>query len=66
MFVGEVEDEHIVGLSVDRFLNGVGLVGDEGSEEADMSHPGYDVVPVCVSQVEVGFFCEEEGGSQPV
>ena len=66
MLVSEVEDEHVVGLSVDGFLNCVGLVGDEGREETDVSHSGYDVVPVCVSQIEVGFFGEEEGGSQPV
>src|SRR5713101_839362 len=66
MLIGEVEDEHIVGLSVDGFLDGVGLVGDEGREEDDMAHPRDNVVPVCVPEVEVGFFGEEEGGSQPV
>ncbi len=66
MFVGEVEDEYVVGLTVDRLLDGVGLVGDEGREEADMAHPRDNVVPVRVSQVEVGFFGEEEGGSKPV
>src|SRR2546425_3998734 len=66
MFVGEVEDEDVVGLSVDRLLDSVGLVGDEGREQADMTHPRDNVVPVCVSQVEVGFFGEEEGGSKPV
>ena len=66
MLVGEVEDEHVVGLSVDGFLDCVGLVCDEGREEADMAHPRDNVVPVCVPEVEVGFFGEEEGGSQPV
>src|SRR5439155_27389033 len=66
MFVGEVEDEYVVGLPVDRLLDGVGLVGDEGREEADMTHPRDNVVPVSVSQVEVGLFGEEECGSQPV
>src|SRR5712692_8465888 len=66
MLVGEVEDEHVVGLSVDGFLDGVGLVGDEGREETDVPHSGYDVVPVCVSEVEVSFLGEEECGSEPV
>ena len=63
MFVGEVKDEYVVGLPVDRLLDSIGLVGDEGSEQADMTHPCDNVVPVRVSQVEVGFFGEEEGGS---
>ena len=66
MLVCEVEDEYVVGLSVDGFLDCVGLVGDEGREEAYVAHPRDDVVPVCVFEVEVGFFGEEEGGSQPV
>ena len=66
MLVGEVEDEHVVGLTIDSFLDRVGLVGDEGSEESDVAHPGNNVVPVCVSQVEVGFFGKEERGSKPV
>ena len=66
MFVCEVEDEHVVGLSVDGFLDGVGLVSDEGREESDVPHSGYDVVPVCVFEVEVCFFGEEEGGPQPI
>jgi len=66
VFVGEVEDEYVVGLSVDRLLDSVGLVGDEGGEQADMTHPRDNVVPVRISQVEVGFFGEEEGGSKPV
>ena len=49
MFVGEVEDEHVVGLSVDGFLDCVGLVCDEGREKPDMTHPRDNVVPVCVS-----------------
>jgi len=66
VFVCEVEDEDVVGLSVDGFLDCVGLVGDEGSEQADMTHPRDNVVPVRVSQVEVGLFGEEKGGSKPV
>ena len=66
MLVGEVEDEDVVSLSIDRLLDRVRLIGDEGRKESDMSHSGNDVVPVCVSKVEVGFFGEEEGGSQPV
>src|SRR5690242_10436071 len=66
VLVGEVEDEDVVGLSVDGLLDCVGLVGYEGREETDVAHPGYDVVPVCVLEVEVGFFGEEEGGSKPV
>ena len=66
MLVGEVEDEHVVGLSIDGLLDRVRLVGDERSEQADMAHPGDNVVPVRFSQVEVGFFGEEESGSQPV
>src|SRR5437660_12854036 len=60
MFVGEVKDEYVVGLPVDRLLDSVGLVSDEGSEQADMTHPRDNVVPVRISQVEVGFFSEEK------
>src|SRR6267143_1696652 len=66
VLVGEVEDEHVVGLPVDGLLNSVRLVGDESSEVTNVAHPRDDVVPVCVFEVEVGFFGEEEGGSQPV
>jgi hypothetical protein len=58
VLVGEVEDEYVVRLSIDGFLDRVGLVSDEGREESDMAHPGDDVVPVCVFEVEVGFFGE--------
>src|SRR5467141_3840867 len=66
VLVREVEDEHVVGLPVDSFLDCVGLVSDEGREEAYVAHPRDDVVPVRVFEVEVGLFGEEEGGSQPV
>ena len=58
MFVGEVEEEDVVGLAVDGFLDGVWLVGYEGSEYAVVAHAGYDVVPVGFAQVQVGFFGE--------
>ena len=62
MFVGEVEEEDVVGLAVDGFLDSVRLVGDEGSEDAVVAHSGYDVIPVGFAQVQVGFFGEEEDG----
>src|SRR2546425_10064751 len=39
VFVFEVEDEHVVCLPVDRFLNGVGLVGNEIGKQSNMLHP---------------------------
>jgi len=66
VLVCEVEDEHVVSLSVNGLLDCVGLVGDEGREEPDVAHPGYDVVPVGVLEVKVSFFGEEECGAQPV
>ena len=62
MLVGEVEDEHIVCLSVDRLLDRVGLICDERCEESDVPHSGDDVVPVSLSKIEVGFFGEEKRG----
>ena len=62
MFVGEVEEEDVVSLAVDGFLDGVGLVSDEGGEYAEVAHASYDVVPVGFAQVQVGFFGEEEDG----
>ncbi len=46
MFVGEVEEEYVVGLPVDGFLDGVGLVGDESGEDTIVAHTCDDVVPV--------------------
>jgi len=54
VLVGEVEDEHVVGLPVEWSLNSVRLVSDESSEETNVAHPRDDVVPVCVFEVEVG------------
>ena len=51
MFIGEVEEEDVVGLAVDGFLDGVRLVGDEGGEYAVVAHAGYDVVPVGFAKV---------------
>ena len=62
MFVGEVEEEDVVGLAVDGFLDGVRLVSYECGEYAVVAHAGYDVVPVGFAQVQVGFFSEEENG----
>ena len=58
MFVGEVEEEDVVGLAVNGFLNGVGLVCDEGGEYAEVAHAGDDVIPVRFPQIEVCFFSE--------
>lgn len=62
MFVGEVEEEDVVGLAVDGFLDGVRLVYDEGGEDAVVAHAGDDVVPVGFAKVQVGFFGKEEDG----
>ena len=60
VFVSEVEEENIVGLPVDGFLNSIGLIGDECGEYAKMAHSSDDVIPVCFSQVEMSFFGEEK------
>ena len=62
MFVGEVEEEDVVGLAVDGILYGVRLVSYERGEYALVAHAGDDVVPVGFSEVQVGFFSEEEDG----
>ena len=60
MFVGEVEEKDVVGLAVNGFLNSVRLVCDEGGEYAIVAHPRNDVVPIGFTQIEVGFFSEQE------
>src|SRR2546425_3858985 len=60
VLVCEVEDEHVVGLPIDRLLNGVRLVRDERGEQSDMPHPCNNIVPVRVPQVKVGFLREEK------
>jgi len=46
VFVGEVEQEYVVGLAVNVLAYGVGLVGDEGCEYAEMPHARDNVVPI--------------------
>ena len=47
MLICEVEEENVVGLSVDGVLNCVGLVRDECCEDAKVPHASDDVVPIC-------------------
>ena len=46
VFVGEVEEEYVVGLAIDGFLDSVWLVCDECGEDAVVAHSGHDVIPV--------------------
>ena len=64
VFVGEVEQEDVVRLPVDRVLDRVGLVRDERGEYAKVPHASHDVVPVCFAQVQVGFLGEKENRLQ--
>ena len=64
VLVREVEEEDVVRLAVDPVFYGVGLVGDEGGEDAEVAHSRDNVVPVGFAEVEVGFFGEEENRFQ--
>jgi len=46
MFVSEVEEEYVVGLAVNGFLDRIRLVCDKGREYAVVAHTGDDVVPI--------------------
>ena len=52
-FVGEVEKEDVVGLTIDVFSYGVRLIGHEGGENSEVPHPRNDVFPVGFPQIKV-------------
>src|SRR5207245_4215236 len=66
VLVCEVEDEHVVGLHVDRLLNSVRLVRDERGEQSNMSHPRNNIIPVGFPQIQVRLLSEEKRCLQPV
>src|SRR4029077_6195988 len=66
VLVCEVEDEHVVCLSVYRLLNRVRLVCDEGGEQSNMPHSRNNIVPVSIPQVQVSFLSEEKRCLKPV
>jgi hypothetical protein len=51
MFVREVEEENVVGLTVNVVPYGVRLVGYERGEDSEVPHAGYNVVPVGFAKV---------------
>ena len=65
MFVGEVEEENVVSLAVNGFLDRVRLVCDKRCEDAEVAHAGYDVVPIGFTQIKVCFFREEKDSFEP-
>ena len=60
MFIGEVKEKNVVSLAVNRSLNCVWLVSDEGCEDAEVTHSSYNVVPVGFPQVKMSFFRKRE------
>src|SRR5436853_6877308 len=66
MFVCEVEDEHVVRLPVDRFLDSVGLVCDQRGEQSNVPHPRNNIIPVSITQIQVRFLCKEKSSLEPV
>ena len=66
VFVCEVEDEHVVCLPVDRFLNGVRLVRDESGKQSNMPHPCNNIIPLGIAQIQVRFLCKEKSSLEPV
>src|SRR5205823_11574240 len=66
VFVCEVEDEHVVRLSIDRFLNSVRLVRDERSKQSNMPHPCNNIIPVSIPQIQVCFFSKQKSSFEPV
>jgi hypothetical protein len=60
VFVCEVEEEDVICLPVNRFLNRIGLVGDEGGEYAEVAHASHDVIPIGFPQVKMSFLSEEK------
>ena len=64
VFIGEIEEENVVCLAVYSFLDGIGLIGDEGCKYAEVAHAGHDVIPVSFTKVQMRFLCEEEDCSK--
>jgi hypothetical protein len=62
MFIREVEKENVVSLSVNILSDRVRLIGYERSENSEMSHSRYNVVPVGFAQIEMRFLSEEKNG----
>ena len=60
MFISEVEEEYVVCLAINGFLDGVWLICNKRCEYAVVAHTGYNVVPIGFSQIQVGFFSEEK------
>ena len=60
MFVGEVEEEDIVGLTINGFLYGVRLVGDKSGKYAKMPHSSDNIIPVSFFQIKMGFFGKQK------
>ena len=61
-FVGEVEKEDVVGLTIDVFSYGVRLIGHEGGENSEVPHPRNDVVPVGFPQIKMSLLSKEKNG----
>ena len=64
MLVREIEDEYVIGLSIDILLNRVWLICYEGREEAEVPHSRDDVVPVGFAKVKVCLLGEQEDRSE--
>ena len=47
-------------MSVNSVGNGVRLIRDKSWIDSKMSHPSYDILPVCFSNIQMGFFSEHK------
>ncbi len=62
-FVRKVEEEDVIGLTINVFSYCVRLIGYEGGEDSEVPHPRNDVIPIGFPQIKMSLFSKEKNGS---